>query len=769
MQFTTADGATVALYGIRHHGPGSARALRQALHAFAPDALLVEGPPDANAHLDWITDAEMTPPVALLVYRPDQPQRFTYYPFAIFSPEWQALRYGLTHAVPTQFFDLPQAHTLAQDAKPQPPDTAVFAQLAAATGYRSYEAWWNLAIEQRRSSDDLFTAVMTLMAELRAAAGSPLAADPETAAAIRLAAQREAHMRRTIRQTLAAGKRRVAVVVGAWHAPALRNLNTAAADDALLADCAHADVDVAWVPWTYGRLSTATGYGAGIHSPGWYHHLWEMDPTQTTATDISVTWLARVAGLLRDAGLDASSAHVIEAVRLAESLAALRERPFPGLPELNEATQTVLCFGSDAEMKLVRRKLIVSERMGRVPPDSPLTPLQRDLAAQQQALALPPQPEPETITLDLRQPRDLARSHLLHRLDLLRIGWGTLQPIRQQSGTYQEMWRLHWQPEHAILVVEASLWGNTVADAAAAFAQDGADKAETLPALTTLLDQIILADLPQAVAHLMARIEDEAAVSGDVPHMMDALGPLARVLRYGSVRQTDRSVVGRVVDGLITRICIGLPSTVAALDDAAAAELYEKVTAVHSIILTLQIDAHREAWFGVLRKLADQDGLHGLLAGRVCRLLLDAKLFTPSETAVRLNRALSLHAMTQMSTERLSQMAAWIDGFLRDSGLVLVHDQTLWELIDSWLMALPDDQFQTALPLLRRTFSTFTEAVRQQLHERVRAGSKREAAPPETAVRFDADRAAAVLPLAAQLLGLRYPPPTSIEDADERG
>ena len=28
-----------------------------------------------------------------------------------------------------------------------------------------------------------------------------------------------------------------------------------------------------WVPWTHGRLASWQGYGAGVSSPGWYHHL----------------------------------------------------------------------------------------------------------------------------------------------------------------------------------------------------------------------------------------------------------------------------------------------------------------------------------------------------------------------------------------------------------------------------------------------------------------------------------------------------------------
>jgi hypothetical protein len=54
--------------------------------------VLVEGPPDADALLPLAADAATRPPVALLLYVPDEPRRAVYYPFAEFSPEWVAVR-----------------------------------------------------------------------------------------------------------------------------------------------------------------------------------------------------------------------------------------------------------------------------------------------------------------------------------------------------------------------------------------------------------------------------------------------------------------------------------------------------------------------------------------------------------------------------------------------------------------------------------------------------------------------------------------------------
>lgn len=84
----------VHLLGIRHHGPGSARNVQQYLQALKPDIVLVEGPPEADELLRYTQHAELKPPVAILVYQTDELQQAVYYPFAEFSPEWQAIQYA---------------------------------------------------------------------------------------------------------------------------------------------------------------------------------------------------------------------------------------------------------------------------------------------------------------------------------------------------------------------------------------------------------------------------------------------------------------------------------------------------------------------------------------------------------------------------------------------------------------------------------------------------------------------------------------------------
>ncbi|HNP86085.1 MAG TPA: DUF5682 family protein [Kouleothrix sp.] len=753
------------IFGIRHHGPGSARSLRAALQQLQPDCVLVEGPPDADALIPLLAHPNMQPPVALLLYVPDQPRQAVYYPFALFSPEWQALSYALAQGITARFMDLPQACQLGEmrqgiededkpsqhddigenheSSNPQPltpnPRADPLGWLAQAAGYSDGERWWEQMVEHRRDGSEIFAAILEAMAALRA----ELPPDPHPREA-----QREAYMRQSIRAAQAEGYQRIAVVCGAWHAPALTDLAGTKADTALLKGLPKVKLQATWVPWTHGRLAYGSGYGAGIESPGWYEHLWHATSAGYTPTEVAARWLVRVARLLREQDFDVSSAHVIEAVRLAEALAALRDRPLPGLAELNEAVQAVFCGGSVLPMRLVHEQLIVGETLGAVPAETPLAPLQQDLAREQKRLRLPASASWRDYDLDLRKPTDLERSHLLHRLNLLAIPWGKLQRSNGGKGTFHELWRVQWQPELAVTLIEAGIWGNTIADAATARACADAETAADLPALTRLVDQVLLADLPAAIDAVMARLHDRAALASDVGVLMEALPPLANVQRYGNVRRTDTAAVAHVIDGLVSRIGVGLPAACAALDDDAAQAMFERLLAVNSALALLQHDDYTATWQAALQRVCDLRGVHGLVGGRACRMLLDTGTLSADEGARRLSLALS-------AASGPPEAAAWIEGLLRDSGALLVHDTLLWQIIDGWLHDLPAALFLPTLPLLRRTFATFQPAERRMLGERARTGAATLSVSERANQRFDVARAKATLPLLTQLLGLQ--------------
>ena len=796
--------ATVSVFGIRHHGPGSARALVRALAELEPDVILVEGPPEADSLVALAASAELEPPVALLAY-PDRPARgaprqragtgvaapdgtggpgaggpdaggpsegrddgepggpnASFWPFAVFSPEWQAIRYAVTHGVPLRFCDLPAAHQFALRADGAPDGRRpvdALGLLAEAAGYEDAERWWDDVMEHRRDGLPPFVAIGEAMAAVRTATEADTPADPELdesgAAVPDREELREAYMRTVLRAARKEGFQRIAVVCGAWHVPALTEpLPPAARDAALLRGLPTASVAMTWVPWTHGRLAYAHGYGAGVASPGWYHHLF------TSPDRVVERWLVQVAALLRGQDLPVSSAHVIEGTRLAETLAVLRGRPAPGLNEVVEATRAVLCDGDELRLAMVNDKLVVGDRLGSVPADTPAVPLVRDVAAAQKRLRLEPKALEEPLELDLRKETGLERSRLLHRLRLLGVDWGTPTGSKGK-GTFWETWRLRWAPEFAVDLIAAGAYGTTVVGAATAKATESAAGAPTLADVTALVEACLLADLPAALGPVLAALDARVALDVDVAHLMDSLPALARSLRYGDVRGTGTGGLEKVVDGLVTRACVGLPGALAGLDDDAATAMRGRIDAVQGALgLLTQAPELREMWLDTIASVADRDDLHGLLAGRVVRLLADESRLSTDEVALRMGRTLTIGVPPATA-------AAWIEGFLSGGGLLLVHDEHLLALVDGWLAQIPADTFVDVLPLLRRTFATFAAPERRAIGERARhlggtgavapGGRHTVAGEGDDLVGLDVERAMRVLPTLRLLLGTGGP------------
>ena len=696
---------TVRCFGIRHHGPGSARSLLRAFEAWAPDCVLVEGPPEADGLLGALGSPDLQPPVALLGYAADDPSLAVYHPFAVFSPEWQALAWAQRHGVPARFIDLALAHELAfmaeqrdRDAAPEdaaaaaaaaaaptdspagspagspaeaaaapPPPATPHTQpprapdadpgpgpgaastpdhhdpltwLAQAAGQADGEAFWNHLVEERGDGEGLFDAIAEAMGALREAVPTSVAAAGDQSRPMdddHREALREAAMRQGIRDARKQGFQRIAVVCGAWHVPALQADLPARADAALLKGLPKRKVASTWVPWTHRHLTRASGYRAGIHAPGWYEHLWlasEGDAASPAASPParpdgpgdgghgaavreagagapaaqpgharpvgetahgakaaarSIGWLSRIARLLRERELDCSSAHLIEAARLADALAAMRGRPTPSLDELHEAARGVLLMGDDAPLRFIESALMVGDRMGQVPADVPTVPLQRDVEAQQKSLRLKPEATQRTLDLDLRQPTDRARSRLLHRLALIDLPWG--RPLAGASGargTFHELWTLQWQPEFALRLIEASRWGQTLEQAATTRVAERSLTAEAgggdLASLSALVDAALLADLDAAARRATEALQRRAALSGDALQLLAALPPLARVSRYGNVRGTDTALVGHVLDELVVRAALAVPLAACGIDDSAAAALRQRLLEAHGAV-----------------------------------------------------------------------------------------------------------------------------------------------------------------------------------------
>lgn len=708
----------LSVFGIRHHGPGSARRLRQALEDWQPDFILLEFPADAQKELEQVARLQLEPPVALVVYDQTDIQQAYYYPFARFSPEWQALQWAAYNKVSVQAMDLPVSIQLARRKSQQSqlkivvdkaPNSGIqrdpLGEIARLAGYNDREQWWELTFEQENDDRSLFAAINELIVALRSST--------ESSSENLL---REAYMRRELRKILKQNYQRIAVVCGAWHSPALLDIAKykAGQDQQLLKGLPKAKVKAAWIPWSYPRLAKESGYGAGVHSPAWYEFLFDY------GQKAAIHWMVKAAQLLRKEGMDTSPAHAQEAVRLARTLAAMREQRIPNLADLRAAALSILCEGTEERLLLIETRLQLGEKVGQVPENASVVPLQKDLSKWLKTTRLNKywgRVDEQWLKgtkanprggIDLREENDLWKSQLLHQLIILDIHWG-----HQQSGTgyelgaFKEIWLLQWQAEFSLQILEAAMWGNTLREAAGRKLQQQAPDAD----IASLAQAVLLglrADLPTATKQVIEQLRERSAITKDVQELLSGLPALIKIIQYGDARKTDVTALALLIEELAPRLAVGLPAAATGIDEEAAQLLLGHLIATHRGLCQLSLPLLDTHWWPAIHKLADIPGIAPLIKGLSIRLLFDREKLVLKECSKRMDFALS-------AGNRPLDVANWLAGFLNGSGLLLLHHPPLWALIDQWITRLDMDQLQLALPLLRRTFSQFSASERTQM------------------------------------------------------
>lgn len=757
----------VHILGIRHHGPGSAALLVDALDALDPECVLIEGPPEANELIPFAAAPDMKPPVALLLYSTADANAAFFFPFAEYSPEWQAMLWALGHKRFVRFIDLPAGVSIRQRLEAakkeagekdagEPPASRrdPLDQLAEAAGYSDSEAFWNELVEQSRlhgveghdgaSAITMLTAVAAAMSEARSAEES---IDRDEHDRIR-EAQREAWMRLQIRAAEKEFSGAIAVVTGAWHIAGLRSAVTAAADKALVKDLPREKVEATWVPWTDGRLSGGSGYRAGVVSPGWYRHLWDLYQRKqaTTPERFAAEWQARTAALLRKEGFSASTASAIEASRLALALAAMRGIRVPGLEEMREASLAALCHGEGAPLHIIERKLYIGERVGEIDDAVPQMPLARDLALWQKKTRLKPEDVDSEIRIDLRSEAGLLKSTLLHRLTILNVPWGDLVEADTGRGTFREVWRLRWEPELSVRLAEALIHGPTIESAAAHAQMERAQKSASVAEVAGLIRAALVADLAAAAQQCISRLQALAVNTAEINDLMQALAPLADVLRYGAARKLPEQELRALAHALSVEVNAGIRLASHNLDDEAAALRSQAMRTHDEALRRLGDEALLAGWQTELGRIVEDSQVAPAVAGVSLRRLHEEKVWPLEQVSI----CFSFHTVG----ETPQRAGAFLESFLRGGAEVLLADQPLLSLLDQWLCDLEKQNFIESLPLLRRAFVSFDTVARRRVRERVLDSGRKDSVPIADTRAQDNPGFEAALPLLLTILGI---------------
>ncbi|MFI7130636.1 DUF5682 family protein [Nonomuraea sp. NPDC050153] len=737
------------LLGVRHHSPALAAVLPALLDAADPEVVCVELPADFQPWLVHLADPGTQAPVALAGARGDD-GGLGFYPFADFSPELVAIRWAWKRGAEVVCCDLPLSdpgwHAAAvspvAEASPQgvsPGDGA--RGVSPGDGARGVSFADGLARSSTgRDGDDMWDRAVEVLAPgcepeaVRRAAlgvGWALRRDAEAAGGVpAMDLAREAHMRHVL-ATVAAGGRRVAAVIGSFHAPALRLPSDESAAPDAAASRGEAvtrppassregspEPVTSLVPYAFDLLDSRSGYPAGIRDPRWQQAVFAAGGDPEKVRDGAARAITDLCRELRSAGHTAGTGEAVETLRLACDLARLRGLPAPGRGELLEAVTTVLGQGEPlGRGRALARALdtvFVGTERGRTAPGTPRSGLGPAVEADLAALRLPcpDNPEPREVRLDpLRSELDARREVALRRLLVCGVTYG--EPIEVMGtgdgAALTTRWRLAWTPAVPALLDLAGVRGVTLAQAAAGTLRETyrRQSADGGPTCALILDGLRAAadcDLPDLVADRLADAAVALPATATLAELLQALDLLEALRRRHLPGTTPegREQAAELSGTLLEAAVRALPGLAGSDQPEDAVALVALASRAGEERLGLRMDDA----LAVLARTASPLMQGAALAARVL-LDLDGPASLGDRAAGWVDTATGPDGRL-----RLSRL---LTGVLTAAGPLLQSAPAALDPLMNRVDGLTDKEFLDRLPALRGGFDTLSPAGRSRL------------------------------------------------------
>lgn len=723
----------VVYYPVRHHSPVCAWHLEQVIARYNPACILVEGPENANDLIPVLTDPDTAAPVALYyAYRDDagllskeegEPESCRcYYPFLDHSPELAALRAAAARGIPAAFIDLPYAEILlatqaarglrTREEKQSYASDQYLAhnrfqeRLCEKAGLRSFEEFWEKYFETAGLdlSDEAFVRQMNTYCFLSRQNTPAVELEEDGCLA------REAHMARRI-QEAAARYDRVLVVAGGFHIWGLLHPGQEPPRPALPAS-AHA---VYPMRYTMPAADALAGYASGMPSPGFYASVWTAlhgDRPRQAWTDTVLDYLVRTGRRLRKDGTLISAFDETCAFQQAQMLAQLRDKPAPGLYELQDAVLSNFVKGeaslSGVEPLRVLRQLTTGQAVGRLCSGALVPPLARDFDSQCRSfrLRLEGAAQQEITLAIFSEERHRAISRFFHQTVFLDCGFAQRKKgpdllRRRDRNLIREVWEYRWTAAVDAALIEHAVSGATMREAcstelrgrmaAAARAEQGAD----------LLVQGFLMGIGDLADQLAGRMDELLIADGDFASLCAACASLTTLEewqdQYGERAGYDYPALLR---RCFARVLQMLPQ-MNTVDDHNVQKVQQACILLYQVTGREAFADQRPALLEAFERLVGQNPIHPALHGAALGLLYGARpAWKPTIDGV-------VRGYLQGTRAMMLQSAAFLQGLFSTARDLLLVDDGFLRQIDALLVGLEEEDFIALLPELRLAFSYF--------------------------------------------------------------
>ncbi len=693
------NGSEIHFLGIRHHGPGCARAVQAFLDEYKPDLILFEAPENTQELLDKTDISAFRLPVAILLFKEGEAENTFVLPFSKFSPEWIAISYAKNNSVPIRAIDLPLGIKINyKDVHAAPADVSfpikntieAFRYLAQLQGIEDVEQWWEINFEQTTSPSESFKQIESIIDAIRPAieAGS----NPNNRA-------REAFMRQHIRNAVKSGlHKKIVVITGAAHLPFVRDYQkfSSREDKELCKQESKVKLTGNWIPWSYQRLSSINQYEAGVKYPLYYEHIFDY------GASAPVTITSALSLHLRKKGYDISLAHTLESVNLAQTLANMRGTDIPGIDIIVEACSAVYGLDQKFRTDALLAEGLIGNTLGEVPVNITNQALIVDFQRKIKDYKLKKytlDSKSYDLTLDLRNPTQLEASRLIWQLRLLGINWGKeAKGPTSAKGSFNEHWSLKWKSEYLILLFHQCLYGPSIDQAATVKTKDELKQNDNVLFYLDILTPVINSQLADLTEFLLRQIENTLFKQEEAEAWMQLIPRLCSYFKYGTVRSLDLGQVKSLIEILVTRLTINFENVLIAIPEDDLDTTLESLIRLHHSILQTGEESLTQLWIGHVERLLYTFEIPAIFRGWITGICLERK-------TIDLDEALHLMADELSDRENLEPSVGWLQGIMSSQVFSAFAVPSIVKILDLWLADIEYNRFREILPGLRKAFS----------------------------------------------------------------
>lgn len=749
----------VIYFPIRHHSPACSRHLEQIIRTRRPRAVLVEGPSSFTQLIPLVLHPKTKAPFAIytsfersesdsgdpanrLAALLGPPRHAAYYPFCDYSPELVALRVGAELGASLQFIDLDYPEQILAERQlaseeGAPRVESLLAErhfkrsrylqtLARRTGCRDHNDLWDHLFETRLGghAGQLETFIHDVAAWCYFARADATNAELEVDGTV----ARETAMANAILETLKRDTGLILVVTGGFHTVVLpRLVKVGRSAPKTAASRQNAEALNCLVRYSFDQLDALNGYAAGMPSPYYYDQLWraaKQPDSAAATTDLAARILVELGQLTRRKKLAValSPADEIAALEQSRRLATLRGHPGPTREDLLDGIRSCFVKGSmDAEGEVVlglAQHALGGTVIGDVPPEAGVPPLVDDFRRNAQKLRLGLKDTVRRKTsLDLyRKASHRQSSRFFHCLGFLEVPFAAMAAgpdFVKGTGLERlfEHWSYQWTPQTESRLVEASVFGATVEEAAAnrlarAIGElENTGRGRCAAEAVTMLVNACRMGLHRHTTRLLALIRLQIDEDPALTSLTNALNQLILLWESREPLEAHRLMeIPALIQTAFERACY-LLHHLAGTPAEAAQETLQSLIALRDLLRSkVSGDGALDAglFYEPLAREYLQPKCPALLTGGIAGLLYgDQRL---SEAGLLKLLAGSLNAASRQAGDQ----TAFLIGLLRACRELAWQQPALAEAVEQLLGTWTEEEFIQRIPHLRMAFADLT-------------------------------------------------------------